>query len=109
MHPDAQRRGLASALLDTALAALPAGVGSIDAWTREDPAANSWYRARGFSERHRYLHVYKSCDEPEDGFRCPEGLTGPVAAFAHAPIELETSMRQRFRRVYVCRQYYREL
>lgn len=107
--PSAQRAGLATALLDSALAALPDHVTSIDAWTREDIAANSWYRAQGFVENYRYLHVYKSYDESEDGFTSPEGLSAPVTAFAHAPIELAEQLRRRFRRVYVCRQYLRSL
>ena len=109
VHPDAQRRGLASALLDAALAELPDGTATIDAWTREDVPANSWYRTRGFVENYRYLHVYKGYDESEDGFATPEGLSGPVTAFLHADIEWEAQLRARYRRVYVCRQYLRSL
>jgi ribosomal protein S18 acetylase RimI-like enzyme len=109
VHPDAQRAGLATALLDQALAALPHGVRTIDAWTREDVAANSWYRTRGFAENYRYLHVYKGYDESADGFGTPEGLRGPVTAFLHADIDLEAQLRDRYRRVYVCRQYLRPI
>ncbi len=109
VRPDAQRGGLATALLQAALAALPSPVTTLDAWTREDAAANSWYRARGFVENYRYLHVYKSWDEPGDGFATPQGLSAPVTAFMHAAIDSEEQMRQRFRRVYVCRQYLRPI
>ena len=36
-------------------------------------------------------------------------LFGTVRAFTHAPIEREAELRGRYRRVYVCRQYVREL
>lgn len=105
VHPDARRRGIATALLDRALADLPSGASTLDAWTREDDAANSWYRRTGFVEEQRYLHVYKEWDEPAHSFAAPPGLSAPVSAFMHAPIELEGQMRARFRRVHVCRRY----
>lgn len=105
VHPDAQRRGIGAALLDAALARLPSGVATLDVWTREDPAANAWYRARGFVEAYRYLHVYKGADEPDDGFVAPSGLPPPVHAFLHAPITREAELRARFKRIYVCRRY----
>lgn len=109
VHPDHRRRGIATALLETALGRLPAGVRTLDAWTREDDPAISWYRRNGFSERTRYLHVYKHWSEPVTGFAVPAGLSGPVIAFCHGRIEDEEAMRARFRRVYVCRQMLREL
>jgi ribosomal protein S18 acetylase RimI-like enzyme len=110
VHPDARRRGVASALLDHALAQLLSTVDTLDAWTRDDPAANSWYRRSGFAERDRYLHVYKAWDEPSDGFTAPEGfMAPPVTAFLHAPIEQESRMRARYRRVHICRRYVRSI
>lgn len=109
VHPDHRGRGIATTLLDRALAELPPGVNVLDAWIREDPAANAWYRRTGFVEEHRYLHVYKGHDEPADGFTAPDGLSAPVIAFLHARIEDEDRMRARFRRVHVCRRYVRPL
>lgn len=102
VHPDHQRRGLASRLLAIATEQLQAaGVTSLDAWTREDPSANSWYRRSGFTEQFRYLHVYTDSGVL-DGH--------PVAhALMHAPIEQEEQLRGRYDRVYVCRQYLRQL
>jgi ribosomal protein S18 acetylase RimI-like enzyme len=105
VHPDAQRRGVGTALLDAALVRLPRRVRTLDAWTREDRAANSWYRSRGFVEAYRYLHVYKGGDEADDGFSSPSGLSAPVHAFLHAPFAQESELRARFARVYVCRRY----
>jgi ribosomal protein S18 acetylase RimI-like enzyme len=110
VHPVHARRGVATALLDGVLPWLhDQGVRTLDAWTRGDEAANGWYRARGFTENHRYLHVYKEWDDPDDGFTSPAGLSAPVRAFCHAPIELKDALTARFRRVHECRQYLRHL
>lgn len=106
VHPTAQRTGLANALLYAALDLLPPKVATLDAWTREDAAANAWYLAAGFRETHRYLHVYVGDGDPT--FPGPEGMSSPVIAFMHAPIEREVEVREVYRRVYVCRQYLRE-
>lgn len=109
VRPEAQRRGIAGALLGHAIERLPEGVLTLDAWTRENAEANQWYRHSGFAENHRYLHVYKNWDEPNDGYESPQGLSRPVMAFMHADIEHEAAMRERHARVYVCRQYLRTL
>ncbi|QDP94552.1 GNAT family N-acetyltransferase [Microlunatus elymi] len=105
IHPDHQPHGLGARLFEAALAELGSEVETIDAWTREDEAANRWYRSRGFRENSRYLHVYKDWDESVDAFSTPEPLSTPVQAFMQAKIEHEAELRTRFRRVYVCRQY----
>ncbi|MGW6280416.1 GNAT family N-acetyltransferase [Kribbella sp. NPDC055071] len=107
VHPDHQRSGLGTQLLAAVLPRLQVGV--LDAWTRGDASANAWYQRSGFTENFRYLHVYKSWQDDADGFETPEGLGKPVTAFMHAPIELEASLRSRFSRVHVCRQYVRVL
>ena len=107
VHPDHQRSGLATQLLNAVIPRLPGGV--LDAWTRGDASANAWYQRSGFTENFRYLHVYKSWQDDADGFETPEGLGKPVTAFMHAPISLEASLRSRFSRVHVCRQDVRQL
>ncbi|MER7246738.1 GNAT family N-acetyltransferase [Kribbella sp. NPDC000426] len=107
VHPDHQRSGLATRLLDAVVPRLPGGV--LDAWTRGDASANAWYQRSGFTENFRYLHVYKSWQDDVDGFETPDGLGKPVRAFMHAPISMEASLRSRFSRVHVCRQYVRSL
>ncbi len=110
VHPDHTRQGIATALLDAAIPQLRASdVTSLDAWTREDEAANAWYHRSGFRENFRYLHVHKDGDESAEGFTTPGGLSAPVTAFMHADISLQEEMRARFARVYVCRQYLRRL
>ncbi|GAA4155603.1 GNAT family N-acetyltransferase [Gryllotalpicola daejeonensis] len=107
--PDASRRGIGTGLLDAALAALPPGIATVDAWTRDDVAANAWYQRNGFVENYRYLHVYKGHAEPGDGFVAPAGISSLETAFMHAPREREAELRARFERVHVCRQYLRHL
>jgi ribosomal protein S18 acetylase RimI-like enzyme len=106
IHPDHQRVGLATQLLETVLPRLDVDV--LDAWTRGDVAANDWYRRSGFTENFRYLHVYKSAAD-EAGLTPPEGVDRVVSAFMQAPISAEAAMRERFSRVHVCRQYVRSL
>lgn len=107
VHPDHQRSGIASALLDEALRLLPREVETLDAWTRDDEAANGWYRSRGFEEAFRYLHVYARDEEADRAVeRARTGLT-PVAGFFHAAASAEDEMRAAFKRVHVCRQYVR--
>lgn len=105
VHPDHQRGGLATALLEEVVEHLPATVASVDAWTRDDAAANAWYQSRGFVESYRYLHVYANELEIERaGFTTRDGLTA-VAGFFHADIKAEAALRDLFGRVHVCRQY----
>lgn len=107
VSPAAQRMGVATSLLQTALGRLPRAVTTLDAWTRETPAANDWYQRHGFVENYRYLHVYRSDGDPS--LPAPAGMSEPVHAFLHAPIERERELRAQFSRVYVCRQYIRTL
>jgi len=111
IRPDHSRSGVGRGLLAEALRRLPRSVKYLDAWTREDQAANNWYRAMGFVEHYRYLHVYRSDEagDPRDGFETPAHLSAPIIAMMHAPIEQESELRARYERVYVCRQYVLEL
>lgn len=109
VHPDHQRRGLGSRLLDAVLDQLPEEVNTLDAWTREDEGALTWYAERGFVEHDRYLHVYRTWRDPAEGFAAPPPLRAPVTVFCHAPIENETELRAKYSRVYICRQFLRKL
>lgn len=110
VHPDHARRGIGAAMLAVGTGRLGAqGVRTLDAWTREDVAANAWYLAQGFEERYRYVHVHKEGDDEPGGFSSPDGLSAPVRAFAHAPLAMEAQLRAELGRVYVCRQYVLDL
>lgn len=107
VHPDHRHRGIASQLLSRALEELPATVGTLDAWTREDEAALAWYHRHGFTESEHYLHVYKHWSESGDSWSSPSGRSAPVTAFCHGALADEASLRERFARVYVCRRFSR--
>jgi ribosomal protein S18 acetylase RimI-like enzyme len=109
VHPDRARAGVGSDLLDALLDRLPNDVTTLDAWTREDEAANRWYVGHGFVETFRYLHVYADHDELVAAGARPIGALRPVTTFFHAPIEAESDVRSRFARVHVCRRYERTL
>jgi ribosomal protein S18 acetylase RimI-like enzyme len=110
VHPDHARAGIAGALLEEALERLRGtGTTTLDAWTREDEAANDWYRKHHFAEQFAYLHVHKAWDDPDEGFTSPEGLSAPVTAFLHGRLEDEEALRRQFRRAYRCRQYLRRI
>ncbi len=109
--PDRCRRGIGTALLERAMTELGnRGVRRIEAWTREDEAANAWYRKRGFEESERYLHVYaRGREELGRAVTAEAGLMG-VHAFLHmVDMGREAVMRASFARVYVCRRYERPL
>ncbi|MBN9152536.1 MAG: GNAT family N-acetyltransferase [Microbacterium sp.] len=109
-HPDHRGVGIATALLHTALPLHEHdNISTLDAWTREDIAANRWYQSNGFAENYRYLHIYLSDGDDQSGFVTPDGLSTPVSAFTHGKIEDETRMRAAFTRVYICRQYVRSV
>ncbi|WP_211240401.1 GNAT family N-acetyltransferase [Haloglycomyces albus] len=105
VHPDHRRRGIAEALLDDALARLES-TELLQAWTRRGDASNAWYEAAGFTVEFEYLHVYIEHDE--SGLP-PAPPLAPVTTFAHASVEAEQELRARYRRVYRCRQYVKDL
>lgn len=78
------RRGIGFQLLVEAIAKLSDDVGVVDAWTREDDQANSWYLRHGFRQTYAYLNVFADSRETAtalEGVR--EGLA-PVAGWFHA-------------------------
>jgi ribosomal protein S18 acetylase RimI-like enzyme len=108
VHPDHQHRGIGRALLAAARERLTGtAVTVLDAWTRDDPATLRWYRAAGFTESERYLHVYADLraapEEPDRAIGARRPGLRPVTVFLHAALDGEEELRARFARVHVCR------
>jgi ribosomal protein S18 acetylase RimI-like enzyme len=110
VHPDHQRRGIATALLREAeRRAVGRGLVRLEAWTRDDEHVQAWYRSRGFEQVESYLHVYVELDEGlRDLFPITEGLR-PVKLFAHYAGEERKQVKQRFARVHDCVLFERRL
>jgi ribosomal protein S18 acetylase RimI-like enzyme len=102
VHPDHQRRGVATALLDEAARrAREAGLARLEAWTRDDAAARAWYESRGFELVSSYLHVYVELDEGlRDLFPGTTDGLRPVRVFAHYVDDRRDEIRRRFARVH---------
>lgn len=113
VHPDYQRKGIGTSLFELAcIRGAALGATTIDAWTRDDEATLRWYRTRGFSESHHYLHIYADhyadAEEPARAVQPRAGLQ-PMKVFLHATLDHEADMRTRFRRVHVCRRFSQSL
>ena len=102
-HPDHQRAGVATTLLNEAERLARAdGIRRFEAWTRDDPHVHGWYSSRGFEIVESYLHVYIELDEGlRELFPITEGLR-PVKLFAHYVGDDRDVVKQRFRRVHDC-------
>jgi ribosomal protein S18 acetylase RimI-like enzyme len=110
VHPDHQRRGIATALLgDAERLAAERGLVRLEAWTRDDEHVQAWYESHGFARIESYLHVYVELSEGlRDLFPISEGLR-PVKLFAHYTGERRDEVKRRFARVHDCVLYEHEL
>jgi ribosomal protein S18 acetylase RimI-like enzyme len=96
-HPDHQRQGVASALLEEAeLQARERGLVRLEAWTRDDAPTQRWYERHGFVQIDSYLHVYLERDD----LRAFDDELRLVKAFAHYTGDSRDEIRQRFSRVH---------
>jgi ribosomal protein S18 acetylase RimI-like enzyme len=113
VHPDHQRTGLGSALVEELIRRLQrSGVSQLDAWTRDDPGTLAWYQACGFEVRYRYLHVFAESEaEMKAAATVSPGLI-PRSGFFHADTHdpmVEADLRQQFGRVHACHRFVRDL
>ena len=108
VHPDRQRRGIATALLQEAeRLAAERGLVRFEAWTRDDPHVQAWYESHGFVQVDSYLHVYiELADGLRDLFPIKGGLR-PMKIFAHYVGEDRDEVKRRFARVHDCVMYER--
>ena len=110
VHPDHQRRNIASSLLEEALAELSRHhIAFIDAWTRDDVSANAWYTDNGFETIEEYVHAYYTSSEAKRLFSTSERGLVPVHVFAHLVGDVSEIARKQASRWHACRLYRREL
>jgi len=96
-HPDHQRQGIASALLDEAeRRAREREIVRLEAWTRDDVTTQRWYERHGFVQVDSYLHVYL---ERED-LRPFDGELRLVKALGHYTGDRREEIRERYSRVH---------
>lgn len=105
VHPDFQRKGVATALLDKAIKYLrDIGIHRIEAWTRDDRWVNSWYESNHFIKKDAYFHVYTEGKEVESTLESEVLQLRPVSACAHYTGNNEEILN-RFNRVHECSMY----
>lgn len=97
VHPDQQRLGIASALLEEAERRAHArGLERLEAWTRDDAHVQRWYESHGFVRIDGYLHVYLERDD----LRQFDTELRLVKAFAHYTGDRPDEIRRQYTRVH---------
>lgn len=92
VHPDYRRHGIGRALMQGIYPRLQRRrADHVHAWTRENEAASNWYRALGFEETMRYLHVYASSADEAAGASGTRTDLMPRGGFIHAWPEHEVT------------------
>lgn len=103
VHPDYQRRGIASQLLyEAEKIAKAKDLNRLEAWTRDDEWVNQWYQKNSFTNVESYLHVYVEGNEQKSVMLSEIPRLYPVHTFAHYVGEDKDSIRKRFKRVHEC-------
>lgn len=103
VHPEHQRRGVATTLLGEAeRLARACGLERFEAYTRDDAHVHAWYESLGFVRVSSYLHVYLDRDEGLRELDVEGSGLKLVKAFAHYTGDRPAEIRQRFRRVHDC-------
>jgi GNAT superfamily N-acetyltransferase len=111
VHPDYQRKGIASQLLKTAeKIALEKKLNRLEAWTRDDNWVHSWYEKNGFQLVDSYLHVYMEGNKELTGhIKSEVDKLYPVQTFAHYVGPNKEEIKKKFSRVHECVCYEKSL
>jgi ribosomal protein S18 acetylase RimI-like enzyme len=97
VHPDRQREGIASYLLDEAeRQARERGLVRLEAWTRDDAHVQRWYERHAFVRITSYLHVYLERDD----LRRFDTEIRLVKAFGHYTGDHPEEIRRQYKRVH---------
>lgn len=110
VHPDYQRRGIGNQLLAEAEKRLrDRHIFQLEAYTRDDEWVNNWYKKCGFHTVNNYLHVFMDGKELQGAIQSPLANLKPMTCFAHYIGKDTESIRKRFKRVYECRCYRKDM
>lgn len=84
VHPDFYRQGIGQQLLYAAESkAKEIGLNRFEAWTRDDPWVQNWYRKMNFNLVYSYYHVYFEGDEINHRIKSNVSKLNVMNAFAH--------------------------
>lgn len=111
IHPDFQRMGIGTRLLDKAVAiAKEKGLNRLEAWTRDDAWVCEWYIKKGFLQVDSYLHVFAVGEDELKGLVKNEiPKLYPIQTFAHYVGENKDEIKKKFNRVHECFCFEKEL
>lgn len=106
-HPDFQRRGVATKLLQKAeKIAKEKGLDYLEAWTRDDEWVNKWYENSGFDQVSSYLQVFLDGEkEIKEVMKVADQDFQVMQAFAHYTGDQKDDVKTRFNRVHECNCY----
>lgn len=110
-HPDFQRRGIATKLLETAeRIANEKGLDYLEAWTRDDEWVNQWYEKSCFEKVYTYLHVFfEGNNDIEKVINVEASDFKVVQAFGHYTGDDPEYVKTTFNRVHECNCYEKKL
>lgn len=110
-HPDFQRRGIATKLLETAeRIANEMGLDYLEAWTRDDEWVNTWYEKSGFEKVYTYFHVFfEGNNEIEKIIHGEATDFKIIQAFGHYTGDDPEYVKSTFNRVHECNCYVKDL
>lgn len=106
VHPDFQRKGIATALLNQAIKALKeVGIYRLEAWTRDDKWVNDWYEAKGFQKKDSYYHIFMEGKVLQKTIKTNVPHLYPVTSFSHYMGDQIEQFNQANTRVHECMMY----
>lgn len=109
-HPDYQRSGIGTKLLEKAESiAKKKGLSYLEAWTRDDDWINAWYRKNRFDTFYSYLHVFLEGNQVKDIVKDVDSNFKVAQAFVHYTGDEKEDVKAKFDRVHECFCYEKDL
>lgn len=106
VHPDYQRKGIASVLLNESIKILRTkNINRLEAWTRDDKWVQKWYESQNFKRKNTYYHVF--IENNTEIIHSKMSNIRPVTTFAHYIGDNIDELKQGVNRVHECNMYER--